>query len=239
MRNPEPISITHDDELYEQIMSRMKEKLGVGKPREGTHVSDLLYCSLKSWAKKQLGLLPDAAGLLGEDDDQVLVWVVGRSHEDMFGGDFIHGMPEEKDGIIGTIDFAGERLIEAKSTRYSSKKWLDEMPHYIAQAASYAYMHDQTEVNVLVFHIQGDYYHQTKEGKAKKAGPKAHLRIYKVRFEKKELKKWWRELQRRKGIYEGAEKPKVEEYPELIPVYEWECGFCKVGGLVGCPMWKE
>jgi len=245
MRVPEPLSITHDDELYETIMSRMRAKLGVGTIREGTHVSDLIYCVLKGWGKKQLSYLPTSP-LDSEEDDQVLVWVVGRSHEDIFGAGMIKGQPIVKDGIVGTIDWledaeisAEPTVVEAKSTRLSSAKWLDEMPHYIAQGAAYCCMHETTGCKVLVFHINGDYAHQTKDGKKKKLPPRAHLRTYDVQFSEEELAEWWDEMTKRKGIIEGEDKPLIEDWPDLIPVFEFECGYCQIGGLVNCPKWKE
>ena len=237
MRVPEPAEITVDQETYDRLMERMRAKLGVGVPRSGTHVSDLIYCVLKTWAKKQLSYLPQNV-LEEEEDDQVLVWVVGRSHEDIFGEGFSRGEPAVLDGIVGTVDWFDEVPVEAKSTRMSSNRHLEEIPHYTAQAAAYCVMHETDWCRVLIFHINGDYYHQTKGGKAEKAMPRAHLRIYRVRFEADELEEWWEELKRRKVLVEGGEKPRAEDEPDLIPVFDFECGYCKVGGLVNCPQWE-
>ena len=245
MRLPHPELIELDDALYRRTMDRMKTKLGIGVPRGGVHVSDLNQCVLKGWAKKQLESLPPGA-LEDDEDDQILVWVIGRSHEDIFGQGFRRGEPVNEDEIIGTVDWLDETdlfsepmVVEMKSTRASSKKWLDEMPHYIAQAASYCCLHEQNEARVAVLHIMGDYQHQTKEGKAKKLPPRAHLKIYRIRFSDEELRAWWSEQKRRRDLILAPEKPRAEDWPELIPLYEFECVYCRVGNLVGCPNWKE
>jgi len=236
MKYPEPEAITLDDETHRFIMDRLRERLGVGKPREGYHVSDLLYCMLKQWATRRLQELPRDV-LEQEPDETVLVWVIGRSHEDLLGQDLKKEAPREKDGITGSVDRWLGRTVEMKSTRMSAKKDLLEMPHYIAQAAAYCVIYEETECTILVFHLMGDYYHQTTEGKAAQASPAAKLRVYKVSFEKETLDAWWDELLRRKAILEGDEQPEVDEV--YSPMWEWECQYCRVGKFVSCPKWQE
>ena len=233
MKYPEPCVATDDEGTRAFIMERLRERL-TGTPREGVHVSDLLYCLLKQWAKKKLESLP--RNVLEEDEDeQLLMWVVGRSHEDIFGKGMQVKDPIERDGIVGSIDRWSGIPVEIKSTRASAKKDIMEMPHYVAQVAAYCYGHNQTECTVIVFHVMGDYYHQTREGKAEKAGPSAKLKVYHLEFEKEMLAEWWDELLRRKAILEGDEKPEVDDM--YSPMWEWECQYCKVGGYVNCEKW--
>lgn len=236
MKYPEPEAITLDDETHRFIMDRLRERLGVGKPREGWHVSDLLYCMLKQWATKRLQELP--RDVMEQDPDEtILVWVIGRSHEDLLGQDLKKEPPREKDGITGSIDRWLGRTIEMKSTRMSAKKDLLEMPHYIAQAAAYCVIYEETECTILVFHLMGAYEHQTSEGKARGTTPQAKLRVYKVSFAQETLDIWWAELLRRKSVLEGDEQPPVDDM--YSPMWPWECAYCRAGQFVSCPRWSE
>lgn len=236
MKYPEPEQITLDDETYRFVMDRLRERLQIGVPRKGFHVSDLVYCLLKQWASRRLEELPRKV-LEQDPDETVLVWVIGRSHEDLLGQDLKKEPPKERDGITGSIDRWHETLVEMKSTRMSAKKDLSEMGWYTAQAAAYCCIHETTECLVMVFHIMGDYFHQTTEGKAEQASPSAKLRIYKVSFTQEQLDDWWAELLRRKAILEGDEQPPLDDM--YSPMWDWECQYCKVGRFVGCPKWDE
>ena len=251
--HPIPIEIEEDTELYAEVVSRMRERMGVGKPRPGIHVSELIYCLLKGWALRQydteakrLNVSRADLGVGDPEDETVFVWVIGHSHEAIFGNGSVRGKSEVRDGIWYTPDFFYvkpnellaldeffeiARLTEMKSTRASAKKRMDdgEMQHYLDQVASYAAAEDRDDAWVWVFHINGDYYHQTTEGKARGAGPHALLRLWRLKFTKQMRDRWWEELIRRKGILEGTEAP------EPLPMFEWECGYCPVRELIKCP----
>lgn len=261
---PTPVLIEEDVELYQRITQSMRERMGVDKPRPGIHVSELIYCLRKGWALKEIGDL--RAEVLGETaDETVFVWVVGHSHEAIFGQGSVRGKSQLKDGIWYTPDFFAEpndvmeligypnwepsdltdsgqekfkeaffeigKLTEMKSTRASAKKRMDEdeMGHYKDQLASYLAAEGRTDGWIWIFHLNGDYYHQTTEGKAKGAGPKAILRLWHLKFTERELRKWWQTLLHRKEILEGP------EMPPAVPRYEWECGYCPVREHINCP----
>lgn len=217
MKLPEAI-ITEDHEAHKRVMDEVKGRLGVGKPREGVHVSDLIYCLRKGHAKRQLGAQAEETG-----DELVLVWLIGHSHEALLGQGKTKGLPLEVDGIIGTPDLWDEGLIEVKSTRSSAKKELMDMPHYLAQAAAYAAMHAVTEARVFVLHLMGDY--------DRSHPPQAQLRIWKVQFGQEELDRWWLELQRRRDVLTAEDRPGLAYHS---PAWEWECGYCSVREMIGC-----
>jgi hypothetical protein len=163
-------------------------------------------------------------------DKQVLVWAIGRSHEDVFGTTAIHGDEREKDGITYSVDYwlpDAETfcLSEMKSTRKSARKEMDEMENYTAQVAGYAAAEGLTEVLVHVFHIMGDYGHDHP--------PEAEFHVWRLTFSKAELKAWWAELKRRRDIIIGIIEPTLDN--ELVPIYGWECSFCAIRELIGCP----
>lgn len=259
MLNPahaQPVLVEEDVDLYERVVSRMRERMGVDRPRPGTHVSEVIYCLRKAWALRDIG--DQRVDVLGQTGDEtVFVWVVGHSHEAIFGQGSIRGKSIVKDGLWYTPDFFAEppnlieqidedkweladltdeefehiaKLTEMKSTRASGKKRMDdgEMQHYLDQVASYAAAEDRRDAWVWVFHLNGDYYHQTTEGKSKGAGPKAMLRLWHLKFQKDEQERWWNELLRRKAIVEGPEMPPAS------PHYEWECGYCPVRETINC-----
>ena len=235
MNAPTPESVTFDAEVYEHVTRRMRDRLL--KPREGVHVSDLIYCPLKQWARKHL-----VSPLEEPDDEQMFVWVIGRSHEDLLGTVFV-GKPIEQDGIIGTIDWWEQEgkpglLVEGKSTRSSSRKDVGDLAHYVAQAASYCYLHKVTECCIAIFHIMGDYTRGFifEDGNIYEKSVEAHFRPWRISFTQEELDSWWEELQSRKDVLEASQPPEFDE--DRMPFYEWECGYCREGGLIGCPKWK-
>jgi hypothetical protein len=261
--HPQPLLVEEDVELYERVVGAMRQRMGVDKPRPGIHVSELIYCLRKAWALRDIG--DNRVNVLGETGDEtVFVWIVGHSHEAIFGQGSVRGKSVLKDGIWYTPDFFAEppdvldffdddgdikaadftfgdltdeefyqagKLTEMKSTRASANKRMDdgEMQHYLDQAASYAAAEGRTDAWVWVFHINGDYYHQTTEGKGKGAGPKSILRLWHIKFSKEELERWWSTLLERKEILEGP------TMPPAAPKFEWECGYCPVREVINCP----
>jgi len=228
MRIPTPKSIVFDEEVYSRIVNQTRQRLGIGKPREGMHVSDVIYCPLKQWVRRNTVSAFDET-----PDEQMFVWVIGRSHEDLLGTVF-HGEAQEVDGIIGTPDWyepeeGDSLLVECKSTRSSARKELMDMAHYVAQAAAYCRMTGRLECCVVVLHIMGDY--------SRDHPPQAVLKPWRVRFTQDELDLWWLELQDRKALLEDKKPP--EFAPAIMPCYEWECSYCSEGGVADCPRWLE
>lgn len=272
MTHAEPTTIEEDTELYERVVSQMRERMGVDTKRPGDHVSDLIYCLRKAWVKKHV-VGDDVKELLGDTPDETaFVWIIGHSHEAIFGQGSIRGKSQTKDGIWYTPDFFAEpatvrelmeatwptdvtdeaaaevfrtmpneafyeigKLTEMKSTRASANKRLDEgeMQHYIDQVAAYAAAEGREEVWIWVFYIMGNYYHQTKEGKASGAGPKAMLRLWKLTFDERTRRLWWETLIHNKEIVNGM------KMPPAAPKYDWECGYCQVRELIQCEGGEE
>ena len=99
-----------DLDAYRRIMDELRERIGVDTPREGIHVSDLIYCLLKGWHLHKLDALPEGryAYTGSTPDETALVWTVGHSHEAIFGRGRMQQVRLEKDGIVGTLDWVEE-----------------------------------------------------------------------------------------------------------------------------------
>jgi len=233
MRLPKPKQVIEDIETRDRVLADMRTRIGVDTKREGIHLSSLVFCLRKGWHMYRIDQGDKSrAEVLGETSDETaLVWVIGHSHEAIFGTSSVRGDTTERDGILYTPDFWKPEgghltLTEMKSTRKSANKTLDEMEHYMAQAAGYCAAEGLTECLIFVLHLMGDY--------DRSHPPQAQLRVWRLKFSKKELKDWWDELQLRRDIITGCAEPLVNEL-WMSPMFEWECGYCPVRELIGCP----
>jgi len=237
MQTPKPLSITEDFEVRDRILLDMRDRIGVDTKREGVHLSSLVFCMRKGWHMYRIDQSEKGrAATLGETPDETaLVWVIGHSHEAIFGANSIRGESTDKDGITFTPDFWMPKyspdadphaftLVEMKSTRKSSRKTIEDMPHYIAQVAGYCAANKHTECLIFILHIMGDYGHDHP--------PNAVLRVWRLKFSKKELADWWKELRYRRELILGEFEPDLSD---LSPVHDWECGYCQVRELINCP----
>src|SRR3990167_9563834 len=229
-------TIVEDLDARERVVAELRQRLKLDKPREGIHVSDLIYCLRKAWVLRRLG--QDRAAVLGETpDEQALVFIIGHSHEALFTKPQLPGGPAERDGITGTTDcfWWWDGLVgEWKSTRASAKKTPEEMQHYLAQVAAYCAITETTEARLAILHIMGDYWHHTQEGREEGRGPSAMLRIWNLRFTQEELDAFWAERLERRDRLHLEEMPPLES--DVSPSWdEWECGYCPVRQLIDCP----
>jgi len=233
MRLPKPKVIIRDLEVENRILSAMRDRVGIDKPRPGVHLSSLIHCLRKEWHLYRLDAQPGGrVAVLGPTSDkQALVWAIGRSHEDIFGTTALHSDERERDGIHYNVDYWLPDadmfcLSEMKSTRRSARKTMEDMEDYTAQVGGYAAAESLTEVLVHVLHIQGDYGHDHP--------PEADFHVWRLTFTKAELKAWWAELKRRRDILIGVIEPVLSLEADVSPAYDWECGFCPVRDLIGC-----
>lgn len=234
MRLPKPKAIIEDVETRDRVLSDMRARIGVDTKREGIHLSSLVFCLRKAWHMYRIdqGDKSRAEVLGATPDETALVWVIGHSHEAIFGASSIRGDSTEKDGITYTPDFwrpeKGKlELVEMKSTRKSANKGIEDMEHYMAQAAGYCAASGLTECCVFVLHLMGDY--------GRDHPPQAMLKVWRLKFTKKELAAWWDELTLRRDIILFDREPTFLYQSEYSPVYEWECGFCQIREHIGCP----
>jgi len=249
------IIIRPDPEYRQRILTEQKEKMGVGRRRDGIHVSDLIFCVRKAWAEKTANFIEDTP------DETILLWVRGLSHEDLIanGPEQIRAAycfechrtwpwsPDiaDRDGhcpdcyatmLVGTVDWVilestdGENLddfspVEMKSTLKSSRKTVSDMPWYADQLKTYMAIHGRTKGKLAVLHINGDYTHGDPDIRGN--GPKPELHTYEIEWRDPSAgKNWLAEMQERKRSYEGATMPPLDS---RSPVYDYMCQFCAVG----------
>jgi hypothetical protein len=165
-------------------------------------------------------------------DETALVWVIGHSHEAIFGTSSVRGETTERDGILYTPDFWKPEgghltLTEMKSTRKSANKTLDEMEHYMAQAAGYCAAEGLTECLIFVLHLMGDY--------DRSHPPQAQLRVWRLKFSKKELAEWWDELKLRRDIIRMSGSPRSSIHQSTVPCSSGSAATARSGTLSAAP----
>ena len=197
------------------LMQRIRD---TRPPREGLHLSDLLQCSRKTWWKGTYGL--------GEEDDAfTLITSLGKSYHNLIEGageetfviDGIHLTPDEITNIIPyhDIESLGRHnavIVEYKTTRYSSKKTIEDMNNYVDQVGGYCALLGVNKARLHIFHLVGDY---------RNVQP-VH-RCYDLEFNDGELERWRRELNRRRVLIETAQS--IDSIP-LTEHVNWECKNC-------------
>lgn len=249
------IIIEADPEYRRRILNEQREKMGGGKKRSGTHVSDLIFCVRKAWAERKLDFAEQVP------DETILLWVRGLSHEDLIadGPEQIRGgycfqcrkmypwSPEiaDRDGrcaecnevlLIGTIDWVllessdGENLddfspVEMKSTLKSSRKTLYDMPWYADQLKTYMAMHGRTSGKIAILHNNGDYSRDNPDIRG--SGPKPELNTYRLQWrDPSAADNWLAEMHERKMSLEGPTLPPLDH---RSPAYDYICDYCVVG----------
>jgi len=198
------MEIIEDPKDASFVLSRFRPK-----EREGIHVHDLLFCMRKTYLQKK--------GLLPPTDEDLVYWVIGQGYHKLLEGE-ISEFELPRDGIIGTIDtilLEGRTVVpvEFKSTRASSRKSIEEMPHWIEQIKAYCYIVGTLEVRLRVLYLMGNY-----------RGLKPQFKSYRIKFTKEEIDSFWQELLSRKRELENALER--SELPPPKPRYVWECERC-------------
>lgn len=244
----------------------MRHRAGVGKPRPATHVSDLLFCLKKAWAKKKL---PD--DYVEEiDDDTVLTWVGGLQFEELVSEgakqavmsycrtcDAVGGAPGKETPycvvcgqrwLIGTPDYIKDKIVhEVKQTRKSRNSSINT--YWIEQLASYILFEKIAGREIAPYgrivqnSLMGDYGKKSKDGPSRP--PRSSLDVQKVILKGDDwMQQWKGELIRRQQIVEGEKEPPVNgmgDGDERSPAYLFECDDCEIGKLINCTNypWKE
>ena len=194
-------------------------------PREpGVHVSDLIYCRVKSWYRINL---PE-----GTDEElsveQLSLFLMGAGHHSVFQqcipekpgvldlgiGVDVHGTPD--------LDLPDDPQLpgEIKTTRASAGK--PPADWYYEQLAAYCLMRGINRGRLYPYFVNGVY------------RPKMNpiLRAIDVEFTPDEMLEWEKELAYRVGQVMGPVAPDPKD-PETH--YTWECGYCPLNMSNGGP----
>lgn len=262
-----------DEEYTALLNQRVRERFGSTAPRAATHLSGLLFCLLKEWGN--LHLTPEQLASIGElEDETLMTWTGGLQFEDLISEGtrqpahvYCHKCktvssppisigPEKelancqvcgKRVIYYTPDYIVDGMIhEAKQTRKSQRKGVEDAPWWIEQIAGYILFEKmagrikEDTARMVINWLMGTY-GSRKKGQ-KPIPPRSALEAHRVEFEddEKQWDGWLAELIRRKKIVEGPERPALDfidspRYPQF------ECASCQVGPLIECPayIWDE
>lgn len=193
-----------------------------GVREEGVHISDLVYCLRKAYARSQ-GMVSTEL-----DPSTVLLFATGRAIQD-----YITGKPAEEserhllvDGVYGTADYVDEEGVpwEIKATYASAARDILDSPHYIDQLVAYCHMLGVTEGCLAVFYINGYYdFMRKKPREGAVDGERSVLKVYHLTFTPEEVEEHWQRLMARRSVLEDS-----KNFYD-IPVqhhYDWECKFC-------------
>ena len=209
------------DNILESIWKELTSEY-----REGIHVSDLIGCLRKPWARIALGVNP------APSTATTLLWEIGRKLEPLLltaepGQKIMTGEDcfWTKDGIIGRTDgliyYPRTIVIECKATFKSAKKGLNDSPHYAMQAACYCHMLGTTEAQIRVLHLSG----------LGGYGP-PQIKVYECSWEREELARIWAELvMRKKTLLDAVDNKKP---PTTLHHWGFECPSCAIKKEIGC-----
>lgn len=194
--------------LEEDVWETHLQKNYESNDRTGTHVSDLLLCLRQPILAKQ--------NKPNWETQTLFRFTMGRSLEKSFFQDVIpeatKELEVEKNGIVGHIDFAGEKFdYECKLTwsREPKEQYLEQdfKPYWLDQAGAYTHMRGRTSMRFIVCYLN----------------PVPRLRCYEINWEEHELEDLWNSFIRKK-IYVDK-KVSNNELP-MRTVEDWLCKGC-------------
>ena len=210
----------------------MKRVRNTRPPRDESkpHLSILLYCLRKAKHKQQFPKLWSDGGPFEEQDESTLKMMLGEDSHILLGGKTDSVKTKEFEGILYTPDdvfveegSSGEkRIVEFKTTAYSAKKTIRDLPQYLDQLGGYCVAEGTNKGRLVVIHTRG-YYNSKDPITGEVRGWNAVMKVYDVEFHPLELEGWKRELIRRKKVYESAQSFTNISTDEA---WSWECGYC-------------
>ena len=197
--------------FYEQARSFLR------KPREGIHVSDLLF-PLRTYMRETH---PE----VGLPDRDCGFFLAGQAHHSIF--QVISTLPEYREvevefgGIRGHIDMLHDVPVELKTTRMmrvrTGKEIARDCPHYIRQLAYYAAMTGRHRGQLWIFYLYA------REKGSGRSAMTPQLRVYDVEFDdldaiRSEM------LERKDALVEALESGDPSNLP---PCPKWMCRSCR------------
>ena len=264
--------VSIDEEYTALLNSRVRDRFGSTAPRTATHLSGLLFCLLKEWAN--LHLTPEQLESIGElEDETLMTWTGGLQFEDLISEGkkqpvhvycpkckvvssppiTLNNKEAETCQVCGkrvvyyTPDYIVDGMIhEAKQTRKSQRRGVEDAPWWIEQIAGYILFEKmagrikEDTARMVINWLMGNY-GSRKKG-LKPVPPRSMLEAHKVEFEEdgKQWDGWLAELMRRKKKVEGPERPALD-FVDSPRYPKFECASCQVGPLIECPayIWNE
>lgn len=203
-------------ELRRDILNLLEAKYVDQSRKAELHLTDLIYCLTRSWFDKVKPLPPT--------EEEVMLFSLGFGLQKvLLDGE---AKPVTVDGIVCSPDFIGKRglMSELKTTRQSIRQKDKATGVYspsefsetwVEQIMGYCYAVKQTEYDLAVLHICGDY-----------APPFPKIAGWRLSFIEEELEEFWHYILCRKAIL------KIDMELNTIPkpfkyCKEWECNNCR------------
>jgi len=201
---------TENPELSRIILNHLSDKYEISQPREGIHLSTLVYCLTRSFF--------DSKGAVEPTDEEVMLFALGYGLQDVLTPPSTDTPTFEEGGIIYRPDMLlklpGFNLVEIKTTRMSSKK--DELPDtWLEYIKGGCHIKKETSYDLAILYLMGNY-----------APPFPQLRTYKLEFESKELDDNWNYLMTRRDVFQSHVADNTPPEPYMWRK-EWECKNCR------------
>lgn len=211
--------------VVEKVMKKLRGRQR--RPRQYS-VTKLICCPRKTYyrmiGKKEV--ITDATQLL---------FARGRAHHGVLEVLPLREIRREKKAfngmpIRGDIDMIGQRITEIFTTSLSSKKVrlpsdvIKVFPMKLKQLRAYCYFEGESEGDLLVFFLFGDYSRVVEVfGKKQYVGIRPVLRDWTFEFTEAELLEVWDLMNNNLAEIEQAKKDGI---PPLATGEEWECNNC-------------
>lgn len=213
------MKVTRNYDIRKKVIDLLREERF---PPSVYSVTRLICCPRKTYWRME-GIIPEYP------DDTILVFARGRGHHSILE---VYEESEKKeseettppiwkDGIRGDIDMKGERITEIYTTNMKLEREkhpnhvLGKFPLKVLQLTSYCHMKDETEGDLMVFYLMGDY--------TRKPTIKPELEVYTLQFTSVETESVWKMLLERRALIVDCRKRGV---PPIEKGEPFECTNC-------------
>lgn len=189
------------------VLDAISEKYKLALPREGIHLSTLVYCLTKSFLDTQAPPEPS--------DIEIMLFATGYGLQDVMTPKLASTPTIEKDSIIYRPDFLlDDRLCEIKTTRAGAKRYTkgDYPQTWIEYIMGGCYITGKDTYYLSVLYIS--------------ERPVPVIQSEVLTFEHEELLTNWGRLTERMGIYKVALVTNVPPTPFTYNK-KWECDNCR------------
>jgi hypothetical protein len=208
---------TDNAELSRLILNHLSDKYKLKQPREGIHLSTLVYCLTRSYLDRQHNIEPT--------DEELMLFALGYGLQDVLTPPDAQTPTYEFEGIVYRPDMMfyvnDMGLVEIKTTRMSSKK--QDLPDtWIEYIKGGCYIRNKVlpslssrTYSLSVLYMMGNY-----------APPFPNIAAYMLEFEQQELDENWQYLITRRDVYQSHLANNTPPTPRIW-CKVWECKNCR------------
>jgi len=204
---------TDNPELSRLILNHLSDKYKLKQPREGIHLSTLVYCLTRSYLDRQHNIEPT--------DEELMLFALGYGLQDVLTPPDATTPTLEMDGIVYRPDmllaYPGSKdagLVEVKTTRKSSKT--DDLPDtWLEYIMGGCHFRNTTTYDLVILYLMGNY-----------APPFPRMVSYRLEFSQKELDENCRYLTTRRDVYQSHLADNTPPTPRIW-CKVWECKNCR------------